>query len=199
MSDIFRPFLDRAAPLPLESFETGNNPGAVGMIYKASVDQLKRLVLFYLSKYTVATHSALWRPALIHLLNSLIRDARLSPEPKDTREWSFYFRTCMMGLSRQLPCFPVTDNVIQGILSMAVRDGVMSKDEASNLLEDMRREAGTEGRAGNATGGIGHNSFIVDLDLATTNPSVATVDALVGEFSNLAVLADAASMVIDEA
>ncbi|KAB5531442.1 hypothetical protein GE09DRAFT_1252159 [Coniochaeta sp. 2T2.1] len=197
MSDIFRPFLDKAAALPLKSFEAGHDPGSVGIVYKASVDQLKRLVLFYLSKYTVATHSALWRPALIHVLNSLIRDARLSPEPKDTREWSFYFRTCMMGLSKQLPCFPVTDRVIQGILSMAVRDGIMSRGDASTMLEDLRREAGTEGRQDNATGSTSHNSFIVDLDLATSNPSVATVDVLMDEFNNLNMLADVASMVMD--
>ncbi|KAB5581235.1 hypothetical protein GE09DRAFT_949153 [Coniochaeta sp. 2T2.1] len=191
--DIFRPFLDRASALPLTTFEADKDNGAVGIVYNASVNQLKRLVLLYLSKFGHGATSALWRPALIYVLNSLIRDARLSSERKRTSEWDFYFKTCMLGLAKQLPCFPITDRVIQGILSMAVRDGIMSTSEASKMLEDMRREAGTEGWPSYTGVSSSCTSFIVDLDLATKHPSKATVDVLVNELDRLAMLADAAS------
>lgn len=106
----------------------------------------------------------------------------------------------MFGLSKQLPCFHITDKIVRGILSMAVRDRVMDRDEAIRELDEMRRKAGTEGQGDDsvdisANGGKG--SFIVDLDLAARNPPAATVDALVDQFDNLAMLADVTSLVID--
>jgi len=199
--DIFRPFLDKSGDLSLTSFEAGQDRNSVGIVYRASVDQLKRLVLYYLSRFTTATHSALWLPALIYVLNSLIRDARLSSEQQRTREWSLYFRACMLGLCKQLPFYPMTDKIIRGILSMAVRDGIMTGPEAAKAVEDMRRESGTEGRkelfGDFLTNNEGEASFIVDLDLATKNAAAATADVLVDEFDNLSMLANVASMVID--
>lgn len=198
--DVFRPFLDKAGDLSLTSFEAGEDRGAVRSVYRASVDQLKRLVLYYLSRFNLAARSALWLPALIYVLNSLIRDARLSPAPNRTREWNFYFRACMLGLAKQLPFYPMTDKIIRGILSMAVRDGVMTGTEANKTLEDMRREAGTdrEDQLGEMITSSGlDGSFIVDLDLATSNAAAATADVLVDNFDNLSMLANVASMVID--
>jgi hypothetical protein len=177
----------------LTSFEAGENRGSAGVVYRASVDQLKRLVLYYLSRFTVAAHSALWLPALLYVLNSLIRDARLSSDLNQTREWNLYFRACMLGLSKQLPFYPVTDKIIRGILSMAVRDGVTTGPEVAKTLEDMRRETGMEGReelfSDPMTINDGETSFIVDLDLATKNAAAATADVLGYNFANLSMLA----------
>jgi hypothetical protein len=184
----------------LASFEGGGNRGSAGVVYRASVDQLKRLVLYYLSRFTVAAHSALWLPALLYVLNSLIRDARLSSDLNQTRQWNLYFRACMLGLSKQLPFYPVTDKIIRGILSMAVRDGIMTAPEVAKTVEDMRRETGTEGREELFSDLMDNgeaSSFIVDLDLATKNVATAAADVLVDNFDNLSMLANVASMVID--
>lgn len=200
--DIFRPFLDKSQNLPLVSFEAGHHQhqGDVDVVYRASVNQLKRLVLFYLAKFDAAAHSVIWQPALIYVLNALIREARLSPEWTRTREWTFYFRACMLGFSKQLPCFHITDKIVQGILSMAVRDEVMSRAEARNMLTEVRRSTGTDDQAevsGETAAQYGKGSFIVDLDLAARDPPAATVDVLVDQFASLAMLAEVASMVID--
>jgi len=201
--DIFRPFLDKSTNLPLVSFEAGQHQhqGDVDVVYRASVNQLKRLVLFYLAKFDAAAHSALWQPALIYVLNALIRDARLSSDWTRTREWEFYFRACMLGLSKQLPCFHITDKIVQGILSMAVRDEVMSRAEAKKMLNEVRRSTGAADGQAEVSGEMdvhdGQGSFIVDLDLAARNPPAATVDVLVDQFDSLAMLAEVATMVID--
>lgn len=186
--DIFRPFLDKTTNPPLVSFEACHHKGDADVVYRASVDQLKRLVLFYLVKFDSTTHSALWRPALIYALNALIRDARLSPKRTRSREWMFYFRVCMFGLSKQLPCYHITDKVVRGIFSMAVRDQVVSRTEATKMLNEMRREAGTKDQAevDDMITNDGKGSFIIDLDLALLDPPAAIVDVLVDQFDNLA-------------
>lgn len=200
--DIFRPFLDQSTHLPLVSFEAGQHrhQGDVDVIYRASVNQLKRLVLFYIAKFDAAAHSALWRPALIYALNALIRDARLSSERNQTSEWNFYFRACMLGFSKQLPYFPITDKIVRGILSMAVRDAVMSRAESSNLLEEVRRSTVVDSEAeitSEMDARYGKGSFIVDLDLAAKNPPAATVDVLADQCGSLDMLADVALMETD--
>lgn len=202
--DIFRPFLDESANVPLVSFEAAQyqQQGDIDVVYRASVNQLKRLVVFYLAKFDVAAHSALWRPALIYVLNALIRDARLSPDLARTAEWLFYFRACMLGLSKQLSSFHITDKIVQGILSMAVRDEVLSRADARKTLDEVRRPNGPDGPTPVSSDEMDvrdeTGSFIVDLDLAVKDPSAATVDALVDQFDSLSMLAEVASMVIDE-
>jgi hypothetical protein len=194
--------MDGVDDLHLTSFEAGEGECSLEVVYRASTDQLKRLVLYYLSRFTYAAHSAVWLPALIYVLNSLIRDARLAPKQSQTPEWNLYFRACMRGLCKQLPFYPRTDKIIHGILSMAVRDGVMTGGEAAKTLEDMRRESGTEGQDAvygdpSPAGSGGEASFIVDLDLATRDAAAATASALVDDFDNLSMLANVASMVVN--
>jgi hypothetical protein len=197
--DIFRPLLRVVPPLQLLSFESGNGKAGVHTVYKASIEQLKRIVLCYLQKCNAAPLSTLSQRALLYVLNSLITEAKESADLKRTAEWAFYFRACLHGLSKQLPCFPAVERITQGILSMSVRDRIMSASEASKILEDMRREAGiteqpdiseyTKVKASEGT-------VVVDLDLATVDLSAATVDVLADQFDKLMMYAGLPSMVV---
>jgi hypothetical protein len=106
----------------------------------------------------------------------------------------------MFGLSKQLPCFPITDKIVQGILSMAVRDKVIDRAEAGKMLDEVRQSTGGNGQAevsGKMDARDGTGSFIIDLHLAIKNKQAATLDVLVDQNNSLAMLAEVAAMVID--
>lgn len=69
-----------------------------------------------------------------------------------------------------------------GLLSMALRNGFLSAPEANTVLIDMRRI----GQRYDSQFSVGA-SFMVDLELAMTNPGEARVQILASAFHELAI------------
>lgn len=169
--DVLRPFHQRTEPLKLASFEASQDDGDVDAVFNASLDQIKRLVLFYLTKFKAAAYCVLWVSAPLYLLNALIREAKTDSKSKQSGEWHFYFRLCMVGFSRLLRSFEISEELLKGVLCMAVRDGALEQSEATKMFDGMLRETFGDDYYEGANDGKGHGgrSLIVDLDLAMTH------------------------------
>ena len=157
--------------------------GSPKTIYDASVNQLKRLLLVYWKHFPAASYSYLWHTALLYLSNAMLREATMSP-PKtqrgDKSEWRFYLSLCLARYVALYASYRVTATIARGLLSMAMRDSVLNVSEVSAInrrLEEVGRNypMAEDPKA----------SFILDLDLAVTDPGAAQVDTLAEKFEEM--------------
>ena len=92
-------------------------------------------------------------------------------------EWRRYYELCTLAYQNLSAFFRFATTVLQGLLHMAVRNGVMTVEESRGVLEGGRRKGGKWG------GGIGRgevtSTYKVDLELAMTSPGEAGVAVLV--------------------
>ncbi|KAI1075382.1 hypothetical protein F5B20DRAFT_560147 [Whalleya microplaca] len=72
-----------------------------------------------------------------------------------------------------------------GVLSMALRNGFLSVSEANAIVKDMR-ESGRRHHAQNTIHTV-RASFMVDIELAMTNPKDARVEILANAFHEQAI------------
>lgn len=195
--DIFRPFGQQAESERLSSFEASQGKGDIDAVYRASVDQLKRLVLIYLTKFEASSYCFLFQTSLLYLFNALVRDVKMyGTKAQEDVEWKFYLRLCMEGMSRLFRSFDVIELLLKGMLCLAVTAKALDLETAGNIFDNMRHQETPEERNTSkeerhkvkafpddqdARGG----SFIVDLDLATVDPDAATLGALTAQFDDL--------------
>ncbi|KAK1975573.1 hypothetical protein LZ30DRAFT_605329 [Colletotrichum cereale] len=177
--DLFRPLVQNGNSMEvrLESFTSQHaSPEAVCL---ASATQLGRIVITYLQKCSSASHSFLWSTGLLYFANAALREvAYVADNSKKLSE----LRMCIWGYGRLYRSFRLSQGIVQSLLSMALRKGLMESSEARAIIKDSD-EKGKHHR--------GHDKirapFLVDLDLATVDPAVAHVDSLVAEFEELAI------------
>ena len=119
----------------------------------------------------------LWHTALTYVVNEVLL------EPDDP-EWRFYFLLCIYGYESLRRSYRFAEVMSQCLLTMALRSGKISGDEARHLLLQLRERGlsapSTELRA----------TFMGDLDLAMTNPAEATVESMAHQFEDLALFQD---------
>ncbi|KIL91963.1 nitrogen assimilation transcription factor nit-4 [Fusarium avenaceum] len=172
---ILRPFTARARdsdkPLRLKTFPCKrSSPDAA---YKASVNQLKRLVVVYRESHTCSSYTMLWHTALIHIANAILGDAK---DPA----WRFYLFFCVQTYGELRRSFIFAETIGRSILSMALEQGDLSADEARKLMEQYE-----ENRLSNPAEDI-RATFMADLNLAMTDPGTASVESLSGRFEDIA-------------
>ncbi|KAK1962116.1 hypothetical protein LY78DRAFT_587311 [Colletotrichum sublineola] len=187
VTDLFRPFLDTSLGTErrLSSFSTElATPEAV---YTASVEQLKRLLLYRLH-YRHASLSMLWQTAVIYVANAMIREAGVAAQDTDAsaseQEWGFYLDLCLAGLEDLYVSFPVFGSITQGIMGMALRNGAIGTERAAQVL----RQLGEIERQHSANQGMTDKAearCIVDFDLALTDPEAAQGRNLVEQLEKL--------------
>lgn len=159
---------------------------SAGNVFEASVNQLKRLIVNYRAGYKSSAYTILWHTALVYVANAVLQTA------DESESGLFYFLLCLYGYEGLRRSWRMTEAVVGGLLSMRMRDGGISSINARQILDDVR---------GN---GLSHKTadiratFMVDLDLALTDPNVATAEALASDFEGHAAIKDLTTVLDDE-
>lgn len=172
---VLRPFTVRARdspkPLRLKTFPCKrSSPDAA---YKASVNQLKRLVVVYREKYACSSYTMLWHTALIHVANAILGNTK---DPA----WRFYLFFCVESYGELRRSFRFAETIGRSILSMALQQGDLSADEARRLMVQFE-----ENRLTSPSEDI-RATFMADLNLAMTDPEEASVESLSDRFEDIA-------------
>lgn len=177
--DIFRPFLSQQ--LSLQTFASRTStPDA---IFNASLNQLRRLVLIYRSTQTAATHHVCWTTGIVYVAHAML--ARRETD----REWKFYFLACIYALQDLYVSFRLFSAIVQGLLTMAVRDGGITGLEARSIRK-LLQEKGKHHTTDDAVKG----SFMIDMDLAIRNKiEEAKVEKLAEKFEEVVIFDDLVS------
>lgn len=181
--DIFRPFLQGSAPQKrrLRTFAPPmNTPDAA---YGASVEQLKRLIITYRSKYPASHYSIIWQTSLLYTANAMLHS--------EENDRLTYFLICLYSYADMRQSFRVTEAIVRALLSMGMQNGVITEPVAQLVLRDLRSIAPEEGDASDETI---RAPFIVDLDQAVSAPDSATVEAQSASFEENMMLWDYTSL-----
>ncbi|KAF5601626.1 nitrogen assimilation transcription factor nit-4 [Fusarium pseudocircinatum] len=141
--------------------------------YKASVNQLKRLVVVYREKYACSSYTMLWHTALIHIANAILGDTK---DPA----WRYYLFFCVESYGELRRAFRFAETIGRSILSMALQQGDLSADEARRLMVQFE-----ENRLTSPSEDI-RATFMADLNLAMTDPEEASVESLSDRFEDIA-------------
>ncbi|KAF6822125.1 Activator of stress genes 3 [Colletotrichum musicola] len=178
--DLFRPLVQHgdAVRMKLESFTSQQaSPEAV---CSASITQLRRIAITYLQTCSSASYCFSWQTALLYVANAALHKP---PHVLELSERRSYFRTCILGYQKLQRCFRLPQGVIRGLLTMALREELITWAEARAMIRDSE-EKGKHHQASEQV----LAPFVVDLDLAMVNPEAALVDRLAAEFDELAIL-----------
>ncbi|KAI9163631.1 N-terminal fungal transcription regulatory domain-containing protein [Paramyrothecium foliicola] len=178
--DIFRPYIkgQRYHLYRLRTF-----PSSISMpetIYAASVNQLKRLTIDYRLNYKSSAYTILWHTALIYVANAVLQEKNNNGGEGGL----FFFLLCVYGYERLRRSWRVTESVTAGLLSMMLRKGDISGDMARRIMNDLQQKS-----LGDMPGKI-RATFMVDLDLAMSDPKSATAENLASTFEENALFRD---------
>ncbi|KAF3059905.1 hypothetical protein GL218_04941 [Daldinia childiae] len=179
--DVFRPFVRKSEgerPRLTTFSASDSSPDAA---CAASVGQLKNLIVEYRSKFVESTCSILWHTGLLYLANAMLKD---TSDP----DRHLYLMLCLYGYESLSRPFRISEVIVQGLLSMTLKETDMSGSEAQRIVNELK-----EGRLHGVREDFEHKSratFMVDLDLALKHPEQARAENLAEEFENLALFRD---------
>ncbi|KAI1259243.1 hypothetical protein F5Y18DRAFT_314482 [Xylariaceae sp. FL1019] len=178
--DMFKPFVNDPVlrARRLQTFTAGDSTPDI--LCKASLEQLKRLVIKYRTRHIESTYSILWHTGLIYLANGVLSLG----DP----DWHLYLLLCIYAYERLNRPYRIAEVVTQGLLAVALRDTDMTSNEAKQLMLELR-EHGLERVKGDLRGQL-RATFMVDLDLALANPEAAMAENLANNFEELAIFQD---------
>ncbi|OTA60803.1 hypothetical protein K449DRAFT_406281 [Hypoxylon sp. EC38] len=179
--DIFRPFFGKGTGQQsrLTTFSAWDS--SPDTAYAASVCQLKHLVVEYRSNFVASTYSILWHTGLLYLANAMLKD---TSDPK----WHLYLLLCIYGYESLSRPYRIAEVIVQGLLSMTLREHNMTGSEAQKIINELR-----EGRMDGVRRDFKKKvraQFMVDMDLALTDPEEARAENLAAEFDTLALFQD---------
>ncbi|OBR09654.1 C6 zinc finger domain containing protein [Colletotrichum higginsianum IMI 349063] len=175
--DLFRSLLQHnGTPWQrLSTFESEDStPDAV---YAASVKQLQRTVLFYRYNHPESAYSFFWHSALLYLANAMLTEAKV---PGHAPDWQFYLRLCIACYQTLYTGFRLAKGITLSLLSMALEKDAMDIPQTRTIRRDLEL--------------LGKHHLIpdqvpvywvVDLDLALTDPFAAHAENLVQRFQKL--------------
>ncbi|KAL2684515.1 hypothetical protein Neosp_005593 [[Neocosmospora] mangrovei] len=173
--DVLRPFTTQARsaskPLRLKTFP--NNNSSPDVLYKASVNQLKRLVVVYRNNYATSNHTMLWHTALIHVANAILDDT------KDTA-WRFYLPFCIQYYKSLRQSYRFAEAIGRSLLSMTLQKGDLSATAARKMMQQFEENSLSQPSEDIRA------TFMADLNLAMTDPEEASVESLAYKFEDIA-------------
>ena len=130
--------------------------------FKASVEQLKHLIIDYRSHFESSAYTILWQTALTYVANAALAS-------KDAN-WRLYF-LCIYGYENLRRPVRMSEAIGTSLLSMTLRnDADVSADEARRLLLALKSRG-----LGSMPGEV-RATFMADLELATSDPETARVN-----------------------
>lgn len=180
MLDLFRPF--KSGLYFNQSFPFLSNASSPKAASLASLNQIKRLVVFYTRNFPPSRGSFLWHVALLNLANSALDD----PQDSDSTAWFNGSVSLYHELSKP---FGVAESIAASLVSMAVRDKSTSLVQAQKLLGQLSpRDIKVDSQ------GV-MSSLVIDLNLAMTNPISSRASFLLGELRDAALLDEFTSFV----
>jgi hypothetical protein len=115
-----------------------------------------------------------WHIALLQVANAVLND------PSDP-EWQFYFLLCIRGYQKLFPAYRFAEPLSLGLLTMALRNGIMSSSEAKMLREEFHAVGKHHEQLKRL-----QSRWTVDLNLAITNSKAAQADTMADRFEELA-------------
>lgn len=177
MLDIFRPCVQGLSQSKrrLKTFSSpASSPAAV---CAASVSQLKRLIINYRLNYQSSTYTILWHTALVYVANAMLHSTK-------EEGWFFYFLLCVYGYEGLSRSWRVAEAISKGLLSMTLRNGDISSLKARKILLDFQSNS-----LDRFPGRI-RATFMLDMDLALSDPGSATAENLAEHFEDNALLQD---------
>lgn len=198
--------------LGIDSF--GAEDRTVEHVCLASMNQLKHLVLVFRTRYSCASTCFLWHNALLYVANDCVSNEPSFPEDgaieedMDTKQANSdlvrritWFMACVDGYKALAPQFPIVSGIMQGLLSMAIENGLMTAAEGRAYIAEAKVDAKKASRvlvippeklwmiAQNFSTRLGHpdsqDSFIIDLNGALADPIAASIDALSHRFNQI--------------
>lgn len=175
--DIFRPCVQGLSQSKrrLKTFSSpASSPAAV---CAASVSQLKRLIINYRLNYQSSTYTILWHTALVYVANAMLHSTK-------EEGWFFYFLLCVYGYEGLSRSWRVAEAISKGLLSMTLRNGDISSLKARKILLDFQSNS-----LDRFPGRI-RATFMLDMDLALSDPGSATAENLAEHFEDNALLQD---------
>lgn len=176
--DIFRPFIRNSGNAAAAPHHFSSGIRSPEVIYAASTEQLKRLVVIYRLNYKPSTYSMVWHTALLYLANAMLQNT-------EQKDWFLYFLLCLYGYESLCKSFRVTEAIGKGLLSMALRNGSLSGDHARRIMAEFQeRKLWTHLKEEICA------LCMVDLDLAMSDPPAATVETIAGDFDDNAMIQD---------
>ncbi|KAI1384473.1 uncharacterized protein F4822DRAFT_364701 [Hypoxylon trugodes] len=179
--DIFRPFVGKPVDQRPRLTTFSAQDSTPDAVYAASVGQLKHLVVEYRSYSVASTYSILWHTGLLYLANAMLKD---TGDP----EWRLYMLLCIYGYESFSRPFRISEIIVQGLLSMTMRDNSMTGSEAQRIINELK-----EGRLDGVKRDFEDKiraKFMVDMDLALRDPEEARAENLAAEFDTLALFQD---------
>ncbi|TPX12588.1 uncharacterized protein E0L32_000765 [Thyridium curvatum] len=167
---IWRPFIEarqRNGLPPPTSVTLGDRPA---IAYRASVNQLKRILLSYRERFETTHLTMLITPGYLYMLNEVFRDS-------DSPEAHFYFLLSMRGLLSIAPWCQGLSGIAKAFFSLGWRNGVFRRHGwADNLIEDVKL----------ATVDTKYSSlYPIDLSQADDDTGRGNMETLASEFQNL--------------
>ncbi|KAL3295642.1 C6 transcription factor [Colletotrichum asianum] len=178
--DLFRPLIRHgdAMRVKLESFTSQQaSPEA---ICAASATQLRRIAATYLQTCASASYSFSWNTALLYVANAAFREPKQGIDGSERRS---DVRTCIVGYQKLQKCFRLPQAIIRGLLSMVLREGLITSAEARAIIKDSE-EKGKH----HPTSDPILAPFVIDLDLCLVDREAALADRLAAEFDEIAIL-----------
>ncbi|RKK65578.1 hypothetical protein BFJ69_g16156 [Fusarium oxysporum] len=173
--DILRPFTATArsasTSLPFKTFSCKNS--SPDTAYKASVNQLKRLIIVYRKNYTAPSYTMLWHTALIRVANAILTDAK---DP----EWHFYLSFWIQCYENLRRSYHFAEAIGRSLLSMTLQRRDLSVDEARHMMQQFE-----ENRLNSSSEDI-RATFMAELNLSMMDPEEATVESLANKFEDIA-------------
>jgi hypothetical protein len=147
--------------------------GSVDAAFRASINQLKRLIVTYRSKYVCSTYTMLWHTALIYVINAMFQNGK-DPLRQSYLLFSIQCYKSLRGSYR------FAEAAGRSLLSMALQNRGISAGEARHFMRQFE-----EKRLDQTTDDI-RATFMVDLNLAMTDPDGASVETLADKFEYIA-------------
>lgn len=178
--DILRPFTVKARGshklLRLKTFSAKRS--SVDAAFRASVSQLKWLVITFRSRYACSAYTMLWHTALIYVANATLQSG--DEKKKKDPAWHFYLLFCIHCYETLRQSYRFAEATGRGLLAMTLQSGDMSANEAREMMEQLQEKG-----VGKSDNNI-RATFMVDLILGMANPEQATVESLADQFEDVA-------------
>ncbi|KAK5999162.1 Notoamide biosynthesis transcriptional activator notL'-like protein [Cladobotryum mycophilum] len=178
VTDIFRPFLDTQPPFRFKTFSAPH--ASAEAAYSASVNQLKRLLLLYRLHCKRATLCILWQTGLIYVANAMMREAGTPGT-----EWRFYLNLCLAGFEDLYSCYRVFNSIGKGFLGMAFQRGAINAQDAKRIRKEMKVLGKSHSAVDELANGQTIANWIVEFDLALSDPGSARGTDLAKRFEEL--------------
>jgi hypothetical protein len=145
-----------------------NTPDAA---YAASMEQLKRLIITYRSKYPAPPYSFIWQTTLLYTGNAMLCS--------EEEERFTHFLICLYSCADMRQSYRVTEAIVRALLSMGMQNGVITGPVAQRILTDFRSIAPREVGAYDETL---RPPLIAVLDHAVPAPDSTTVESQSAQF-----------------